>query len=198
MSRRIAPPWTALLLIAVLLPATVLAATPAGFTPVAMQKHDAGTYYIDGAITGYGDLRLLVDTGSSYLVISQTILEALKNAGTAHYARDLEGVMADGSSRVIPVYRLSGLRLGEKCWIRDVEAAVFPGNTRPILGMNILTRLAPFTFSADPPELGLQQCQASSEVIEMEHVDPPADAQPVDAKPETAKPVAPATTGVAQ
>lgn len=134
----------------------LLAAEPIS---VALQKHDAGTFYVDGSIQGYGDLRMLVDTGSSYLVISQKILEDLVATGGATYSRKLEGVMADGSSRVIPVYRLAGLRLGPNCWVHDVEAAVLPGQTRPILGMNILSRLAPFTFSADPPQLGVQQCQ---------------------------------------
>lgn len=134
-------------------------ATAAEFTEVALQKHDAGTFYVNGALQGYGDLRMLVDTGSSYLVISQSILDELLKAGDARYARQLEGVMADGSSRVIPVYRLAGLRIGENCWVHDVEAAILPGQTRPILGMNILARLAPFTFSAEPAKLGVQQCQ---------------------------------------
>jgi clan AA aspartic protease (TIGR02281 family) len=134
-------------------------ATAAEFTEVALLKHDAGTFYVNGAIQGYGELRMLVDTGSSYLVISQAILDDLVKAGDARYSRQLEGVMADGSSRVIPVYRLAGLRLGANCWVHDVEAAVLPGHTRPILGMNILSRLSPFTFSAEPAKLGVQQCQ---------------------------------------
>jgi hypothetical protein len=134
-------------------------ASAAEFTQVALKKHDAGTFYVDGALSGYGDLRMLVDTGSSYLVIGEAILEKLVKSGGAQYSRKLEGIMADGSTRVIPLYRVAGVRLGPNCWIHDVEAAVFPGQTRPILGMNILARLAPFTFSADPPELGVQQCQ---------------------------------------
>lgn len=143
---------------ALLASASALAGGPT-FTPVALQRHDAGTFYIDGAIAGYGELRLLVDTGSSYLVLNEKILAPLKAAGGAHYTRNLEGMMADGSSRIIPLYRIDSLRLGENCWVHDVEAAVIPGAVRPILGMNILSRLSPFTFSADPPELGVQQCQ---------------------------------------
>lgn len=134
-------------------------AAGAEFTQVALRKHDAGTFYVDGALQGYGDLRMLLDTGSSYLVISQAILEDLLKTGGARYSRQLEGIMADGSTRVIPVYRVAGLRLGADCWIHDVEAAVMPGHTRPILGMNILARLAPFTFSANPAQLSVQQCQ---------------------------------------
>lgn len=155
-------------------------ALAADFTEVALRKHDAGTFYVDGALKGYGDLRMLVDTGSSYLVISQTILDDLLKAGQARYARKLEGIMADGSTRVIPVYRISAVRLGAKCWVNDVEAAVLPGQTRPILGMNILSRLAPFTFSADPPQLGVQQCQglveASNHAAEFTAVEATEDA----------------------
>jgi len=46
--------------------------------------------------------------------------------------------------------------------VRDVEVAVIPGNVRPILGMSILSRLSPFTFSAEPAEIGLAQCQAET------------------------------------
>src|ERR1043165_8329072 len=118
---------------------------------VTLQKHDAGTFYVHGAIEGFGELELLVDTGASYLVINEKILAVLKEGGVAEYSRELRGTMADGTTRQIPVYRISALRLGTQCWIPNVEAAVFPGGARPILGMNVLTRLSPFTFSAEPP-----------------------------------------------
>lgn len=145
--------------LALVVTSQVDAAGAGDFTQVALQKHDAGTFYVDGALQGYGDLRMLVDTGSSYLVISQAILADLMKGSGAVYSRQLEGVMADGTLRVIPVYRIAGLRIGADCWVHDVEAAVLPGQTRAILGMNILSRLAPFTFSADPPELGVRKCQ---------------------------------------
>lgn len=164
----------AVALVVALASGPALAAAPS-FTPVALQRHDAGTFYVDGAIAGYGELRLLVDTGSSYLVLNEMILAQLKAAGGAHYTRNLEGMMADGSSRVIPLYRIESLRLGENCWIHGVEAAVIPGAVRPILGMNILSRLSPFTFSADPPELGVHQCQmadiAAIETLPVERTD---------------------------
>lgn len=129
-------------------------------TEVALTRHKAGTFYIDGLIEGYGAVSLLLDTGSSYLVINETILAALQRSHGAEYTRDLDGLMADGSRRVIPLYRVSALRVGADCWIHDVEAAVFPSAVRPILGMNILARLAPFTVSAEPPQLAVNRCQA--------------------------------------
>lgn len=130
-------------------------------SPVAIElaRTAGGTYYVDASIHGYGNLELLVDTGSSVLVITDEILEALLASSSARYSHDLGGVMADGSRRVVPVYRLSAIRLGPGCWIHDVDAAVFADGSRPILGMNVLARLAPFTFSANPPELALSRCQ---------------------------------------
>ena len=139
--------------------ATPAVAAPAEFTAIEIEKRSAGTFYINGAIEGFGALDMLVDTGSSYLVITQPMLEALEQGGRASYSRGLEGRMADGSTRVVPLYRIDSVRLGESCWVHDVEAAIFPAGSRTILGMNVLSRLAPFTFSADPARLGLANCQ---------------------------------------
>ena len=131
----------------------------AEFTAIEIERRSAGTFYVAGAIAGFGELDLLVDTGSSYLVITQPMLEALEVAGRARYSRGLEGRMADGSTRVVPLYRIESVRLGADCWVYDVEAAIFPAGSRTILGMNVLSRLTPFTFSAEPARLGLAHCQ---------------------------------------
>lgn len=134
-------------------------------TKVALQKRDTGTFYVNGAIEGFGELDMLVDTGSSYLVIGEPVLEKLKAAGQARFSRRLSGKMADGRPKIVPLYRISSLRLGESCWVHDVEAAVLPAQNRAIVGMNVLSRLAPFTFSAEPADLLLHQCQASAEAL---------------------------------
>ena len=136
----------------------------AEFTAIEIEKRNAGTFYIAGALDGFGPLDLLVDTGSSYLVITEPMLAQLREAGRASYSRGLEGRMADGSTRVVPVWRVSSLRLGESCWVHDIEAAIFPAGSRTILGMNVLSRLAPFTFSAEPARLGLAHCQGPQSV----------------------------------
>lgn len=141
--------------------AAAFAESSGGLVTVGLQRHSAGTFYVAGALEGYGTINFLVDTGSSYLVINETVLAVLKKAGKVSPGRELDGVMADGSRRIIPTYRLAGLRLGKSCWIDEVEAAVISGNTRPILGMEVLSRLAPFTFSADPAHLVLARCQSA-------------------------------------
>lgn len=139
------------------------ATAAAGPSVIDLERNPAGTYYLDGAIDGFGEISLLLDTGSSYLVISEAMRQQLAHAGRLQSGRELHGTMADGSRQVISTYRVSALRVGEHCWIRDVEAAVFPGNARPILGMNVLSVLAPFTFSTEPPQLDLDGdlCEAT-------------------------------------
>jgi len=70
--------------------------------------------------------------------------------------------MADGSQLTVPIYRIGGVVIGAECWLSDVEAAVFPGSTRFILGLSGLRQAAPFIFSLDPPQLVLSNCGDAS------------------------------------
>jgi len=77
--------------------------------------------------------------------------------------KQLRGVLADGSTLVVPVYALDEFTIGEDCSFHGVEAAVFPGGTRYILGLSALGRAAPFTFSVDPPSLTMSNCVRASD-----------------------------------
>ncbi len=124
---------------------------------VPMHGIAAGTFYVEASVHGFGAVKFLVDTGSGYTAIDTGMLEALQRAGNAEFVKKLEGIMADGSRRVVPVYRVPEIRLGS-CHLRDVEVAVFGTGTRPILGMRALSRVAPFTFSTNPPGISLGRC----------------------------------------
>lgn len=127
-------------------------------TIISMQGKGSATYYIQGNINGYGAVELMVDTGSGYLTINEETLAVLKRQKRTHYVKDLKGILADGREMIVPVYSVSAIRLGKNCWLRDVEAAVFPGKTRYILGLSALQKAAPFIFSVNPPQLRLSHC----------------------------------------
>ncbi|MFN2308618.1 MAG: retroviral-like aspartic protease family protein [Gammaproteobacteria bacterium] len=131
---------------------------------VPMRDMGAATYYVDGEIQGVGKVDLMVDTGSGYTVINEQTLALLKPSNGAVYVKDLSGILADGSSMTVPVYRIAHLRIGEACTLSDVEVAVFPGGTRQILGLSALRRAAPFIFSLDPPQLVLSHCTVRADV----------------------------------
>ena len=127
-------------------------------TSIVMQSRGASTYYVPGEIQGVGPVDLMVDTGSGYTTINEETLALLEQDGRAKYVKDLVGILANGSRMVVKVYRISALNIGGECWLKDVEAAVFPGRTRHILGLSALTKASPFIFSVNPPKLVLSNC----------------------------------------
>ncbi len=129
---------------------------------VAMQEKSAATFYVPGEISGFGPVNLMVDTGSGYMTINEETLAVLMQRRAARYVKQLQGILADGSEIEVPVYSIGRMRIGGDCWLTDVEAAVFPGNARQILGLSALRKVAPFVFSVDPPGLSLSRCGSAS------------------------------------
>ena len=144
-------------------------------TRIVMQEKSAATFYVAGAIPGVGPAEFMVDTGSGYVTINETTLAALKRSGQARYVKQLQGILADGSELIVPVYALSGIGIGNSCWLENIEAAVFPGKSRQILGLSALRKAAPFTFSVDPPALTLSNCVAPPAAATV-MLDPPGPA----------------------
>jgi hypothetical protein len=152
-SVRAIPVWSLLLA-----SATVMAGKFDARIP--MSVGSAMTYYVQAS---FGDLQaseFMVDTGSGYLTISQQTLTQLRDRGLASYTRELPGVLADGTKVQVPVYQVSQFRIGP-CLLENVEAAVFPSTQRQIIGLNVLSRSAPFIFSMNPPELVLSHCSGN-------------------------------------
>ena len=132
-------------------------------THITLVKRTSGTYALKATIPQLGGIDFLFDTGSSHSVIGQSMLRTLSQTTEVPYVRELRGVLADGSIRILPIHRIAALRLGESCWIWDVEVAVFPGDTRPILGMSSLAGLAPMGLSLNPPLLSVSGCQSEAQ-----------------------------------
>lgn len=131
-------------------------------TAVPMSARDAATYYVRGEIAGIGSVDFMVDTGSGYTTINEDTLRLLLLREQARYVNNLEAILADGQRLQVPVYSLRSVTIGDRCRIENVEAAVFPGKTRLILGLSALRKAGPIIFSFDPPELVLSDCAASS------------------------------------
>lgn len=127
-------------------------------TPIPMRCKGSSTYYVQGHLAGVGPTEFMVDTGSGYLAISQDALDRLLTQQRARYVKDLMGVLANGNEMVVPVYLVDELTIGNQCKLKNVEAAVFPGKNRFILGLSALQKAAPFIFSLDPPTLALSNC----------------------------------------
>ena len=129
---------------------------------IPMQIENNHNFYVHSSIEGAGFTSLLVDTGSGYSTITEKTLRELQKTGNAVYLKKLQGVLADGSVQKVSVYRISGINIGQNCHIKDIEVAVFPSASREILGLNTLSKVAPFTFSMNPPYLSLSNCNKVS------------------------------------
>lgn len=145
-----------LLLFAVVGVPTALALPPVHIVP--MMEKSAKTFYVQGQISGLGAVDFLVDTGSSYNTIDEHSLATLQEQGRVSFVKDLTGILANGERTRVAVYRIDAIRLGNDCELRNVEAAVFPGRTRHILGLSGLRKAGNFTFSFEPPQLTLSTC----------------------------------------
>ena len=145
------------MLVTLIVLATVVAGE-AFHTTVPMRDNGASTYYVDGTIEGFGDVELMVDTGSAYMTINEQMLEVLRGKSLATYVKKLSCKLADGTRTVAPVYMIPSVNIGENCQIQDVEVAVLPGTTRTLLGLSALEKAGPFIFSTEPPELVFSRC----------------------------------------
>ena len=127
-------------------------------TQIPMTSQGSKTFYISAKMASMETTDFMVDTGSSYMTINQVTLERLQTNGQAEYVRNLTGILANGDEIVVPVYRIPRIIIGNRCELFDIEAAVFPGRTRQILGLNVLSKASPFLFSVEPPQLTLSNC----------------------------------------
>ncbi len=150
------PPLKSVFWLLALLTANAVAAD--AFHIIPMNQKRLATYYIEASMRGSGDVEFMVDTGAGYTTINEHTLQQLLLADNAVYVGELTGVMADGTRHQLPVYRIKRLVLGAGCVLEDIEAAVFPEKTRMLLGLSALEKAAPFTFSTNPPSLGLSNC----------------------------------------
>lgn len=129
---------------------------------VPIHSKGASTFYIKGKLGNLAATDFMVDTGSGYMVINQDSLTQLQKDGQAVYVKEIRGILANGKKYVVPVWRIDSLTIADQCVLHNVEAAVFPGKTRQILGLTALKKAAPFSFSFEPPQMVFSHCTQSS------------------------------------
>jgi len=124
---------------------------------VQMHERSGGTFYVSARLADELEVQLLMDTGASMLTINRQTFRQLNQKGDLYYVRDMGFKTARGKVVKVKVYQLSSLTLGNSCTIENVEVAVIPSGTN-ILGMNVLSHLAPFGLSVQPAALHLSNC----------------------------------------
>lgn len=153
-----------ILLIALLLPSSMALAQSGQEISLPMSQEGAGGYYLRGVFSGGIESELLVDTGSSYVVLSRETFQGLKKDGSVVYRRAIQGNTAAGRRVEAKVYAVSELVLGEGCILRDVEAVALPGADRDILGLSALRQLGSFAIQFEPAMLTVTVCDSHDTV----------------------------------
>jgi len=133
----------------------------AGQVTLPLETTGSGTFYLPAVVDRQVDTRLLLDTGSGYVSLSQQTFNKLTRDSTRHLLRHIQGVMANGKTVSVPVYQIAELGLGAGCVLYDIEVAVMPSGSRDILGINAIRQLQPITLGLDPPRLS-GNCQEGS------------------------------------
>ena len=131
-----------------------------GDTPISLSYSDRDTYYVDVQVAGVEPDPYLLDTGASYMTITESTLSTLQAAGSAKHMHDLEGIMADGRSQRVSVYLVDAITIGGSCRLQAVEVAVIPGATRGLLGLSALRKASPFVLEFETATMSLGGCQA--------------------------------------
>ena len=127
-----------------------------------LYNRGASTFYIKARLGGLQKTELMLDTGSGYMTINEDTLGKLKQQGEVSFVKNIGGILANGSKLVVPVWRIRHIKLGSKCELYDVDAAIFPGKTRQILGLSALKKAGPLTLSFNPPQITLNHCMGST------------------------------------
>jgi clan AA aspartic protease (TIGR02281 family) len=127
-----------------------------------LQHAESGNLYVDARFGDNFETRMLLDTGSGYVSLTTDTFRRLKRESAESdapvFSRRITGVMANGRSTSVSVYRLAELTIGA-CVLEDVEAVVFPRAGENILGLSALRRVQPFTIDMDQGRLRGAACQ---------------------------------------
>jgi predicted aspartyl protease len=128
-------------------------AATAGTVSIPLTSAATGTFYVKAGLSATVETELLLDTGSGYVSLSSKTFDRLMDGAEPEPERTITGILADGKSVAVPVYRIAELKLGNDCVLHDIEVAVFKHAARDILGLNALKQMQPFTMQLDPPQL---------------------------------------------
>ena len=122
-------------------------------------KQEVGTYNVKGVLNDYIEVEFLLDTGASLSSINRGIIEKLQLQGKARYIKEITARLADGTIVGLSLFNINSLSIGGNCLIQNIDVTVFPNKTKNIIGISTLEIVSPFTISAEPPSLILENCQ---------------------------------------
>lgn len=118
---------------------------PGGYMPrhaeIALTRRH-GTFLVRGMVNNCLTFEFHLDSGAADVTLSRAQFEQLR-AARAVFPAEIAGqdtyVMADGRTAAQDIFLIRSLQLGPMT-VRNVRAAIMPGNAPPLLGMSFLGR----------------------------------------------------------
>lgn len=122
---------------------------------VQMKNKSTGTFYVDASVDDRS-IEMLVDTGSSYTILDQDIIDHMHLKPVKH----VSAVFADGRRQRIAIYNVPVLTIFN-CVLHDVQTAGMSDN---ILGITALNKMSPMTLDLKDQSM-VFQCGANQLVL---------------------------------
>ena len=110
---------------------------------------NSGSYSVAGSFGENQTTQFLIDTGAGMSTVSRDTFNVLKRHHAIEPVRKVAARLANGKLLKVKVYRIADFRIGNQCNIGDVEVAVMPNAGRDIIGMDILSKTAPFGLNLE-------------------------------------------------
>lgn len=104
---------------------------------VQLKTKSTGTFYVDASVDNRS-IEMLVDTGSTYTILDQDIIDHMHLKPVKH----VNAAFADGRRQRLAIYKVPALNISN-CVLRDVEVAGMSDN---MLGITALIMLSPVTI----------------------------------------------------
>ncbi|NDW22659.1 retroviral-like aspartic protease family protein [Alteromonas hispanica] len=116
-----------------------------------------GTLYLQSSDEEQRVFNYLIDTGSSLTILNKATFKAFKSEQSVKQEGVVIAKLANGRKQKVKLYTIPLLTLSADCHFENVKVAVMD-NQHNILGMEVLSRAAPFGIQMSPPTLTLNQC----------------------------------------
>jgi predicted aspartyl protease len=113
---------------------------------------DNGVPHVVVSIPGVEpEVEMILDTGAAMVLLPEWVVGKIKGL---KYEEEQIAILANGQELTYSEYTLETLIVGT-CVIHNVTVAIFPGNSRGLLGISALAKVSPVTLNFSTNKLSV-------------------------------------------
>ncbi|MGR8948020.1 MAG: retroviral-like aspartic protease family protein [Gammaproteobacteria bacterium] len=121
-----------------------------------------GSYSVEARFGNLESADFLIDTGAGLSTVSRDQFNQLKRSHRVSLVRRVAARLANGKIHTADVYRIDNFTIAGQCNLGSVEMAVMPNAGRNIIGMDVLSKTAPFGMNLDQDALAVSRCKGQT------------------------------------